>query len=539
MIIVLAASLQAQWSNDPNNNLIVGYGLDPHICSDNAGGCYVTYDYENIYYPRKLALERLDKYGYKPWGTLKQIIGESPEQSGAQIVEDGEGGVIVSYKDRLENLPSWTQRIRVQRVDSSGNFLWGQAGIKVTLDEINQSLQQVVADGSGGCVVTWKTISYTFYANRISANGERLWSDSGILLGISNYSGTEPKIIRAADGCFYVETGEYIYRIRENGEIIRRDSVILGNIVPDPKGGIVLSGKVGSINNRRLAAQRKDSLGNSLWAEPYIEIADSLYINAIISVKEINGYYYYSWHGKKNGIDLVAQYQALRSDGTKLFNQGSMPISNYPVDALLGEIIPSDSGTFVLIWQDYRSEDGVFGQRRDTLNNPFWNVNDIPLYTGAYSELHSVTDCAGGAIGLGWHQFDFSIRAFKVSKYGILGEVITGTDDPNELIIPDEIILYQNYPNPFNSSTIIKYQIPKVETHRDESLQLVKLIVYDVLGNEVTALVNEEKPAGKYEIEFTATGLSSGIYFYKLEAGNPATGSGQSFIQTKKMILLK
>jgi len=55
--------------------------------------------------------------------------------------------------------------------------------------------------------------------------------------------------------------------------------------------------------------------------------------------------------------------------------------------------------------------------------------------------------------------------------------------------------------------------------------------VYDVLGNEVAALVNEEKPAGSYEVEFSATGLSSGIYFYKLQAG--------TFVETRKMILMK
>ena len=107
----IAFTLRAQWSTDPNNNLIVGYGLDPHICSDSAGGCYITYDYENIYYPRKLGLERLDKYGYKPWGTLKQIFGELPQQYRAKIIEDGEGGVIISYIDRFENLPIWTQRV--------------------------------------------------------------------------------------------------------------------------------------------------------------------------------------------------------------------------------------------------------------------------------------------------------------------------------------------------------------------------------------------------------------------------------------------
>ncbi|HSW56295.1 MAG TPA: hypothetical protein VLH59_14510, partial [Ignavibacteriaceae bacterium] len=99
MIIVLAASLQAQWSNDPNNNLIIGVGWDPHIVSDSTGGCYITYDYNSTSYPRWLAVERLDKYGYKPWGINKRILGEYPEQSRAEIIEDGEGGVIVSYQD--------------------------------------------------------------------------------------------------------------------------------------------------------------------------------------------------------------------------------------------------------------------------------------------------------------------------------------------------------------------------------------------------------------------------------------------------------
>ena len=167
------------------------------------------------HYPRWLALEKLDKYGFKPWGINKQILGETPEQSGAEIIEDGEGGVIISYIDRFKNLPIWTQRVRVQRVDSSGNFLWGQTGARVTLEEINQGQQHLVSDGSGGCVVTWKTVSSVFYVNRIDSLGELVWGDSGKVLGISHYSGTVPKVIRAADGCYYTETGEYIYRIRK------------------------------------------------------------------------------------------------------------------------------------------------------------------------------------------------------------------------------------------------------------------------------------------------------------------------------------
>lgn len=88
---------------------------------------------------------------------------------------------------------------------------------------------------------------------------------------------------------------------------------------------------------------------------------------------------------------------------------------------------------------------------------------------------------------------------------------------------PDQFILNQNYPNPFNPSTLISWQSP-VGSH-------TTLKVYDVLGNEVATLVNEEKSAGTYEIVFDATNLSSGIYFYKLQAGD--------FNATKKMILLR
>jgi len=89
--------------------------------------------------------------------------------------------------------------------------------------------------------------------------------------------------------------------------------------------------------------------------------------------------------------------------------------------------------------------------------------------------------------------------------------------------IPQEFTLYQNYPNPFNPSTKIKYAL--------SSRQYATLKAYDVLGNEVATLVNEEKPAGNYEVEFDAAGLPSGVYFYQLKAG--------SFIETKKMIFLR
>ncbi|MCW8802899.1 MAG: T9SS type A sorting domain-containing protein, partial [Ignavibacteriaceae bacterium] len=93
----------------------------------------------------------------------------------------------------------------------------------------------------------------------------------------------------------------------------------------------------------------------------------------------------------------------------------------------------------------------------------------------------------------------------------------------NEKQGPITFNLSQNYPNPFNPSTLIQYSIPKTSR--------VNITIYDVLGNEVSVILNEEKLTGNYEIEFSAADLPSGVYFYQLKTGNN--------VRTKKMILMK
>jgi hypothetical protein len=90
--------------------------------------------------------------------------------------------------------------------------------------------------------------------------------------------------------------------------------------------------------------------------------------------------------------------------------------------------------------------------------------------------------------------------------------------------IPEEFALMQNYPNPFNPSTKITFTLKSNST--------VRLSVYDILGREAAILVNNErKPAGRYEVLFTSTNLSSGIYFYRLQTEN--------FVKTNKMVVIK
>ncbi len=110
--------------------------------------------------------------------------------------------------------------------------------------------------------------------------------------------------------------------------------------------------------------------------------------------------------------------------------------------------------------------------------------------------------------------------------------VTTVEENPSADGLPKEFSLSQNYPNPFNPSTTIEYSIPNVGNAKFASPTTnVQLIIYDILGNEVSQLVNKHQPPGLYEVEFDASNLSSGLYICRIKAN--------SFIDSKKMLLIK
>jgi len=116
-----------------------------------------------------------------------------------------------------------------------------------------------------------------------------------------------------------------------------------------------------------------------------------------------------------------------------------------------------------------------------------------------------------------------TIDPFNNQITGVIINFNITSVENEELFIPDEIILYTNYPNPFNPSTTIKFSMPQSS--------YATLKIYNVIGEEVAVLLDRVLTAGTYDFEWNATSLSSGIYFYKLQAGD--------FVETKKMILLK
>ena len=151
-------------------------------------------------------------------------------------------------------------------------------------------------------------------------------------------------------------------------------------------------------------------------------------------------------------------------------------------------------------------------------SNVYWSSDNgstfASQYTGTGTYLAMSLDLDG-----------IVIRGWAVSGTGgiiIYNEVLTGVPN-NQKEVPNSYSLSQNYPNPFNPVTKISYSIPKSS--------LVKLTVFDILGREVTLLVNDFRQAGAYSIEFNASNLASGVYFYRIEAGD--------FKDVKKMVLVK
>ncbi len=133
---------------------------------------------------------------------------------------------------------------------------------------------------------------------------------------------------------------------------------------------------------------------------------------------------------------------------------------------------------------------------------------------------------------------NYRVRAKDTQNlYSVFSDIKSIYAEPNYKIsnvakskMDSEYKLVQNYPNPFNPITTIKYSIPKAS--------FVTLKVYDILGREVATLVNEEKPLGNYQVEFNASSLASGVYFYKIQAA-PVGGQAGNFAAVKKLLLLK
>ena len=178
----------------------------------------------------------------------------------------------------------------------------------------------------------------------------------------------------------------------------------------------------------------------------------------------------------------------------------------------------------------------------------FMGTNRNSPYTG---RLY-VTNNGGTSFQLMMSLMNFDVKGYSFADAqngficGDSGRVIKTTNGGLTFVthnpeVPDKFSLSQNYPNPFNPVTNIQFNIPLLRGVTAEGGRgvFVKLTIFDMLGREVTSLVNQQMQPGNYNVDWDASNYPSGVYFYKLEAGDPSTGSGRGFVESKRMVLVK
>jgi hypothetical protein len=194
-------------------------------------------------------------------------------------------------------------------------------------------------------------------------------------------------------------------------------------------------------------------------------------------------------------------------------------------NAPIKEIDLDDFSVSTILSTSFANFDGLAIDDDGYIYVSSWGTNAVYQYNNAFSlPAELVSSGHSGPADIFYNQLDNILAVPNYYSNVVDFVLITPAGIhkvPDQL--PRAVSLLQNYPNPFNPTTTIKYQISEIS--------FIILKVYDVLGNEIATLINEEKPVGNYTVKFNATNLPCGIYFYKIQA--------EDFVETKKMMLMK
>ena len=590
-------SLHAQRINNNANKLWgssnitvqsgLGTTLNQSITKNEDGDLLVVWQLGLTGIPNSMDIyaQKINSNGVVQWSSngLPVCLTTALNILGPKIISDQKGGAFISWNDNRNELSK--PDIYAQRISSNGTPLWATNGIPICTKAGIQGTKHIFSDNNGGAIIFWEDnqeSTYSIYGQRIDSIGNKLWEPDGRIL----YSTTAPfsqfefVLDKNKEIFFLCSTSEgniYAQKVDYNGNLV------WGNLIPlcttqsavsylaayqSDINGIV----VGWLDNRNgnydIYSQWISADGNAMWNNNGVVICNEVHEQSDYSITSDNfGGAVISWADMRNGnFDVYAQnldargklgtnrYQFQRSGLNKTITNlnptddtlsiSLLPLEEtgyYSVAVILDSVIhPAVDELTIKLTHLTKTDTLVYNlsSGENLINTVLddYALNTIssavPPFTGLYKPYNPLSIFIGSELSGEWI---LTIEDNNVANNGLLkswglvfnkGE-ITGVEDPLTEIYPNNFYLYQNYPNPFNPSTKISWQSP-LGNH-----QTIK--IYDVLGNEIATLIDEYKPAGRYEVEFNSTSgnrnLASGIYFCQIKAG--------SFVQTRKMILLK
>ena len=355
----------------------------PSIVSDGAGGAFIGWNKlstpdDNGYRQVTGYIQRVDGSGNRMW-TASGIALSPPAELAhiAQIVADGESGVFVLLGyDRSEG-QSGDYDVFAQRVDASGNFLWGAYGIPISEKPCDQVPEGIVSDGAGGAIITFSDrgcvlLDYDTYAQRVDASGNILWALNGVPICIDPTSGAA-----------------WIYT------------------VPDGAGGAIVSWSDdrNGAENRDVFAQRLNASGNALWAVNGMAVCAATGNQDVESLAPDGaGGAIITWADYRIDVNGDIYAQRVNASGAALWTPGGIAVCSTPARQLYGRAVSDGAGGGIVIWQDRRYGDigfswDVFAQRLDASGAALWTTDGAPVcsMTQAQSNPEAMSDNAGGA----------------------------------------------------------------------------------------------------------------------------------------------
>ena len=390
----------------------------------------------------------------------------------------------------------------------------------------------------GGCIVAG---DYN-YVVKVNMNGDTIWTSA---INGGNICG----ITKTNDGNYIVCGGSFnptpfACKINETGVIIwQKDySQINGGfyytVINGIDNGYIFVG-VASTPLYRGIIVKIDYNGNYLWQKQFMLNDTATYLRSIVT--KHNGYLIAGTTGTYNYRRVFLIESNLMGDtiNSRIFNSNVEEIN--PCLLKINEnkyYLSNDNNPYSNTKIKIRSIDTNYQILNQLIINPirdYVSCQKIGLYTGDNSGDLLLTGITDYFNVMNEELYAARIDSSLTQPPGIGIRSISSE-------IPNSFLLSQNYPNPFNPTTKIRFSLPYPSEGR---VQSVKLIIYDMLGKEIAELIpplwggqGGLKP-GTYEVTWDASNFPSGVYFYKLTAGDPSLRSGQGFTESKKMILIK
>ncbi len=566
IILLITVSAQAQWSGDSTVNLPVcvtaGEQSVQKLVKTSDGGCYIAwFDSRSSGYA--VYLQKLSSAGIKQFDSLGLLVSNKPQNSSLvdwDITVDDSNNCILVFTDIRAG---GAINPYAYKISGSGAFLWGPDGIALTdSTAVYQPNPKVAKTSDGNFVITWVwgSTPQKIAIQKLSPNGTKLLGSSPYRIGgLSGETFTYPSLVSSDNGAVIMEWSAYTgsFLSPQNYKIYclkfvtpdvplwsnPRDTVyslgrITGFFVPkiisDGNNGVIFAWQDdrNSSNVYMSYVQHISSTGVKLLQENGVAVTTTpaqnhfdCGIGYMPSTQEIYAIYKITNSGQTQ-MGLGAQ--KISSSGTRGWTDAGKIIvpltSGYSTVNQLA-FCKDTSALFVFNQTGSANTNYIYAFRTDRNGNYSWSSGIKGMATSASSKSKITAEIyPSGMLVAAWYDgrnSDFDIYAQNILFNGTLG-IPTGIKKIYSEQ-PQTFSLSQNYPNPFNSMTYIKFQMLNSD--------IARITVYDLLGREVTTLVNEILQPGTYQLKFDASSLSSGVYYYKLTV--------PGFSDTKKMIIIK